>query len=564
MDIKEEIKNSIRLSEVIGKNISLKRRDKSNYIAICPFHKEKTPSFNISDDKGFFHCFGCGKNGDIFSYVMETENISFIDALKKLAAQAGVSYNHIFSENPKLENRLHLLKRVSDSYVQNLNAPIGEKVRIYLHERGIDKSIIQNFRIGYSGNLKSNDYLVSRLKEEGFSIEDMIDIGLVKENQKKKYVFYFQQRLMIPILNNSGKVIAFGGRLIGEGNPKYLNSPETFLFHKSKQLFGIINAKKNLNKKRLVVCEGYMDVISLTSHGYPAVASLGTALTEYQIENIFNISDEAFLVFDGDNAGKNATLKVFEKYLPKLKLNKKLKFVFLPDRLDPEEFINQNGLNEFEGILDGALGALDMLWMQGLKTIRENEPETHAYFWDYLRTKVNTIENNSIKQAFRDEIEKRIRVFRNNNNNTFKKSISSRLEVYDPRFFSLKKNLPKTGIEIKIGAIIYIMLTFPKVISAFDERISLINFRRKEMNELKEAILKSVNNDPQINSKNIQQDMITKGFTVQIKNIMQSNYPSRLNLDFNNINNETINKVFRELLYLVEITKTSFSKNNKN
>ena len=352
-DIKEEIKNSIRLSEVIGKNISLKRRDKSNYIALCPFHKEKTPSFNVSDDKGFFHCFGCGKNGDIFTYVMEMENVTFVDALKKLADQAGINYNHdTFSENPKLKNQLHLLKRVSDSYVQNLNAPIGEKVRNYLYERGINKSIIQNFRIGYSGNLKSNDYLVLRLKEEGFSISDMIEIGLVKENQNKKHIFYFQQRLMIPILNNSGKVIAFGGRLIGEGNPKYLNSPETFLFHKSKQLFGVMNAKKYLNNKRLVVCEGYMDVISLTSHGYPAVASLGTALTENQIENIFNISDEAFLVFDGDNAGQNATLRVFEKYLPKLKLNKKLKFVFLPDRLDPEEFINKNGLNEFEKILD--------------------------------------------------------------------------------------------------------------------------------------------------------------------------------------------------------------------
>ena len=327
---------------------------------------------------------------------MEMENVTFVDALKKLADQAGINYNYdTFSENPKLKNQLHLLKRVSDSYVQNLNAPIGEKVRNYLYERGINKSIIQNFRIGYSGNLKSNDYLVLRLKEEGFSISDMIEIGLVKENQNKKHTFYFQQRLMIPILNNSGKVIAFGGRLIGEGNPKYLNSPETFLFHKSKQLFGVMNAKKYLNNKRLVVCEGYMDVISLTSHGYPAVASLGTALTENQIENIFNISDEAFLVFDGDNAGQNATLRVFEKYLPKLKLNKKLKFVFLPDRLDPEEFINKNGLNEFEKILDRAMGALDMIWMQGLKNIQENDPESHAFFWNYLRSKVNMIEKHT-------------------------------------------------------------------------------------------------------------------------------------------------------------------------
>ena len=560
MDIKEEIKSTIRLSEIIGKNISLKRRDKSNYIALCPFHKEKTPSFNISDDKGFFHCFGCGKNGDVFSYVMEMENISFFDALKKLADQAGINYNNVsFSQNPKLKNQLNLLKRICDSYVQNLKAPIGEKVRNYLNERGINQSLIENFRIGYSGNLKTNKYLVSRLSEEGFSIDDMIDVGLVKENHMKNYIFYFQQRLMIPILNNSGKVIAFGGRLIGERNPKYLNSPETYLFQKGKQLFGVSEAKKFINNKRLIVCEGYMDVISLNSFGYPAVASLGTTLTENQIENIFNISDEAFLVFDGDTAGKNATIRVFEKYFPKLKLNKKLKFVFLPNDLDPEEFINQNGLKEFEIILDEAMGALDMLWFQGSKRIKENEPESHAFFWDYLRSKVNTIENNNIKRAFRDEIEKRIRIFRRRNNNP-----SNNSEVYNHNLFINKRNLPKTGIEIKIGAIIYIMLQFPRVSQVFDEKISLINFRKKDLNELKEAILKSVNNTPKINSKELQHDMIKKGFTIQINNFMQNNYPSRLNLDLENIDDQKIDQVFQELLDLIDIRKISFSENYQN
>ena len=563
MDIKEEIKSTIKLSEIIGKNISLKRRDKSNYIALCPFHKEKTPSFNISDDKGFFHCFGCGKNGDVFSYVMEMENISFFDALKNLADQAGINYNNdSFSQNSKLKNQLNLLKRICDSYVQNLKAPIGEKVRNYLNERGINQSLIENFRIGYSGNLKTNKYLVSRLSEEGFSIDDMIDVGLVKENKIKNYVFYFQQRLMIPILNNSGKVIAFGGRLIGEGNPKYLNSPETYLFQKGKQLFGVSEAKKFINNKRLIVCEGYMDVISLNSFGYPAVASLGTTLTENQIENIFNISDEAFLVFDGDTAGKNATIRLFEKYFPKLKLNKKLKFVFLPNDLDPEEFINQNGLKEFEIILDEAMGALDMLWFQGSKRIKENEPESHAFFWDYLRSKVNLIENINIKQAFRDEIEKRIKLFRKKNSNPFNKS--NNLEVFNSNLFSIKRNLPKTGIEIKIGAIIYIMLLSPKIILEFDEKISLIDFRKADLNELKQAILNSVSKSPQINSIDLQQDMITKGFTIQIKKFMQSNYPSRLDLDLNDINYENVKKIFQELLDLVNIRKISFFENNQN
>ena len=172
MDLKEDIKSVIKLSDLIRKNIPLKKRDKSNFTALCPFHKEKSPSFNISDDKGFYHCFGCGKNGDIFTYVMEMENIGFTDALKILADLAGIKYsNSNFTPDPKETNLYNLLKRVSQSYIQNLNAPIGERARKYLNQRNIDNVIIQYFLIGYSGNLKSNKYLVSCLIKEGFSLD---------------------------------------------------------------------------------------------------------------------------------------------------------------------------------------------------------------------------------------------------------------------------------------------------------------------------------------------------------------------------------------------------------
>ena len=221
MDLKEEIKNSIKLSQLVGRNLSLKRRDKSNFVALCPFHKEKTPSFNISDDKGFYHCFGCGKHGDIFDYVMEIENKTFLEALKKLADEAGLkNTDYNFTINPKLKRSINLLKRISDSYIQNLNAPLGENARNYLYFRGIDETIIKNFMIGYAGNLNSNQYLVKCLMKEGFSLDEIIEVGLAKQNYKKELVFYFQQRIMIPILNNTDKVIAFGGRVLEKGNPK--------------------------------------------------------------------------------------------------------------------------------------------------------------------------------------------------------------------------------------------------------------------------------------------------------------------------------------------------------
>ena len=551
MDLKEEIKNSIKLSEVIGKNLSLKKRDNNNYLALCPFHKEKTPSFNISDDKGFYHCFGCGKNGDIFNYLMDTENLSFVEALNKLAEYAGINTSkQNYFANPKITNHFKLLKRVSESYINNLNAPLGEKARKYLQKRGFNESIIKNFNLGYSGNSKSNQHLVSTLLKEGFSIEDFVNVGLIKKNDDKNLVFYFQNRIMFPILNNSGKTIAFGGRILGEGQPKYLNSPETSLFLKSRQLYGVFNSKILLHKKRFIICEGYTDVICLHSHGYPAVASLGTALTDDQMEKIFNIVDEAFLVFDGDIAGKNATQRVFQKYLPKLKLKKKIKFVFLPDKLDPEEFIKNYGLAEFENLLDKAIGVFEMLWSQGLKMIRKNEPESYAYSWNYLRTEVNNIENNNIKLAYRDEIEKRIRIFREKNKNISLKKNILRPDIQ--KLFSTKKNMPKTGVEIKLGAIIYVMLIYPRICIIFNEKISLLNFRNSNFNNFKNSILNLVSKFPEISAKDLQQKMSDEGFTVQINNFMQSKYPTRLNLDLNKLNEENMCSIFEELLSLLD------------
>ena len=552
MDLKEEIKNSIKLSEVIGKNLSLKKRDNNNYLALCPFHKEKTPSFNISDDKGFYHCFGCGKNGDIFNYLMETENLSFVEALKKLADYAGIKTSkQSYFVDPKITNHFNLLKRVSESYINNLNAHLGEKARNYLQNRGFNKTIINNFNLGYSGNAKSNDYLVTTLLKEGFSINDFIEVGLVKKNEDKNLIFFFQQRIMFPISDSSGKVIAFGGRSLGDGQPKYLNSPETSLFLKSRQLYGMFNTKKLLHKKRFIICEGYTDVICLHSHGYPAVASLGTALTDDQIDKIFNTVDEAFLVFDGDSAGKNATERVFQKYLPKLKMNKKLKFVYLPNNMDPEEFIKNYGLKEFEMLLDKAFGVFELLWIKSLRLIKQNEPESYAYSWNYLRTKVNIIENKNIKLAYRDEIEKRIKTFRQKNNTVNVKP--NFYKTNTQKLFSTKKNLPKTGVEIKIGALIYIMLIFPKICIIFDEKISLLNFRKKKLNDFKNSILSVVNMLPEITSKDLQQHMINKGFAVQMNDFMQCNYPTRLNLGDGQLNEENLYTVFEELLSLLNI-----------
>jgi DNA primase len=296
-----------------------------------------------------------------------------------------------------------------------------------------------------------------------------------------------------------------------------------------------------------------MDSISLTKYGYPSLASLGTSMTEKQIENIFNITDEAFLVFDGDVAGKNATLRVFEKYLPMLKINKKLRFVFLPENLDPEDFIKKYGVNEFEIILDKAIDIIDLIWIQGLKLVRANDPQTNVVFWNYVRDKVKSIKDININLAFRDEIEKRIKIFRGKTKDNFPKKFDK--NQINTNFLFSKTNLPKTGVEIKTGAIIYIMLLYPQICLTYDEKISLLNFKKEDLNKLKDLILQSVFNNPEINSENLKQFLINKGFAIQITKFMRSNYSSRLNIDEKNISSESVNKTFKELLNLININQ---------
>ena len=551
-NLKEEIRDKIKLSQVIGKNLSLKKKDKSNFIALCPFHKEKTPSFSISDEKGFYHCFGCGKNGDVFSYVMETENVGFLDALSNLAEQAGIKMSdYNTSEESDLTVLYNLIKRASDSYIKNFNSPIGEKARNYLIQRNLGSPLISDYLVGYSGNLKSNQYLVSSLLKEGYVLDDIIKVGLAKKSKNNSLIYYFQERVMIPILNNRGRVIAFGGRLLRQGEPKYLNSPETPLFHKGKQLFGSFNAKKYINKKRFIVCEGYMDAITLAKFGYPSVATLGTSVTEDQINNIFNITEEAFLVFDGDVAGRRASIRVFEKNLSILKMNKSFRFVFLPENMDPEDFITKYGAKEFENLLDKALSMLDVLWMEGLKLIKTNQPETNAVFWSFLRNKVNTIEDINLKLAYRDEIEKRIKIFRKNSQFSYNEAANKgKFKKYQ---LSQKIKLPKTGVEIKFEAIIYIMLIYPSLCITFDEKISMLDFKDQNSNELKEMILKLVFDYPNINSEKLQSNLINKGFAIQLRKFMQSNISSRLNLDKKHAKIDNAQEILRELLDLINI-----------
>lgn len=346
-DVIEEIKVRNDISEVISDYIQL-RPSGSNYKGLCPFHNEKTPSFHVSTAKQIYKCFGCGEGGDVISFIMKVENLEFMDAVKFLANRCGVEINTNIDEETK--RKLEKIKKFQEIHVvaarffyANLmqkNNP-GYK---YLVKRGLDEKTIKNFGLGYS--LDSWDALKNYLQKSGYSIEEIKECGLVGQSKKNNNYFdKFRNRVMFPIFDYKGNVIGFGGRVLDDSLPKYLNSEDTAIFNKRYNLYGLNFARKNIgNSRTLILVEGYMDLISLYQYGIKnVVATLGTALTESQANLIKKFADNVVLSYDSDQAGVNASLRAIG-ILEKSGL--KPKILNLGKSKDPDEFVRANGLNE--------------------------------------------------------------------------------------------------------------------------------------------------------------------------------------------------------------------------
>ncbi|MEK9594613.1 MAG: DNA primase, partial [Rhodospirillaceae bacterium] len=284
----EELRSRIAVSEVVGRRVQLQKHGREHK-GLCPFHNEKSPSFTVVDDKNFYHCFGCGAHGDVITFVMETEGLAFPEAVERLAAQAGLEVPKPTVEDRQRAEQAKTLGGVVEAacawYQQNLASADGAAARAYLTQRGLRSKTIANFRIGYAPARRGA--LLSALRQQGFETQLLVDAGLLKQAENGDGLYdYFRDRVMFPITDRTGRVIAFGGRILGDGQPKYLNSPDNPLFHKGRVLYGLAQARDAARKaNRIVVCEGYMDVIALYQAGIAeAVAPLGTALTEEQIQ----------------------------------------------------------------------------------------------------------------------------------------------------------------------------------------------------------------------------------------------------------------------------------------
>ncbi len=370
----DQLLTRIDIVEVIGARIALKKAGRE-YMACCPFHNEKTPSFTVSPTKQFYHCFGCGVHGSVISFLMEYEHLDYVEAIEALARTIGVQIPREGAEHaPSLKRNsaslYQLLEAVAMWYQQQLMQ--SAEAKHYLKSRELSVDIIQRFALGFAP--QGWDNILTQFT--GYNTNQLIASGLVIRQENGRVYDRFRQRIMFPIRDKRGRIIGFGGRVIGEDMPKYLNSPETELFHKGSELYGIYEARLNTRQlQRLVVVEGYMDVIALAQFGINyAVATLGTATTSEQVKQLFKVVPEVIFCFDGDRAGKQAAWRALENTLPELTDDRHIKFLFLPKGEDPDSYIRKNGKEAFEIFLEKSL-SLTKFFLVGLNDqlgFREN------------------------------------------------------------------------------------------------------------------------------------------------------------------------------------------------
>ncbi|MEI8320967.1 MAG: DNA primase [Alphaproteobacteria bacterium] len=400
----EQIKARLTLSEFISKSVPLKKRG-HEFVGCCPFHQEKTASFTVNDSKGFYHCFGCGVHGSIFDFLMFQQHIDFGEALRQAAQIAGVELPKFTKEPESVlsgrEALLKILEEAAQYFQKQLNLAEGTEARDYLHHnRQLTPQVIKSFRIGYAPSQGSP--LKEHLLKEGFALPLIQEAGLLSTTDRGDSYDKFRNRIMFPILDRASKVIGFGGRILGPGEPKYLNSPETPVFDKGRTLFNIDKAFKSLQRDQPVfVVEGYMDVIRLVQHGYErVVAPMGTALTEDQIQLLWKVYPEPLVCFDGDNAGHKAAERAAEKVLPLLKAGHSLNFIMLPDGEDPDTLLQRKGKTAWTQATTAATPLNEFLWQSLVTDFPKKTPEKKALLQKRIDQALQKITDSQVRTFY--------------------------------------------------------------------------------------------------------------------------------------------------------------------
>jgi len=433
----DELRARTPIAAVIGRRVKLARSGKQSK-GCCPFHGEKTPSFYVYDDG--YHCFGCGAHGDVITFVMQSQGLAFMEAIGQLAAEAGMEVPKPTPEAAEAERHrldvIGVLEAVQAHYQRRLALPEGRAARDYLVGRGLIEATIARFGLGWAGDRGA---LTADLGRQGIDIEQLTEAGLIRRDEETNRTFeLFSQRVMFPIRDRRGKIISFGGRIMGAGQPKYVNGPETPVFSKRRTLYGLDMAREGArNGGTLIVVEGYMDVIAAAQAGFTAaVAPLGTALTQEQLEELWRISPVPVLCFDGDGAGARAAFRVMELALPMLTPERSLRFATLPTGEDPDSLVRKGGAPGFQAILDAARSPSDALYDMVRSEVGDETPEKRAAFRTRLIEASGRIADKSLAGEYRSALLERFFAAKN-------RSAQGRTQKWDSKW---AKGRPPLGL----------------------------------------------------------------------------------------------------------------------
>lgn len=489
-----DIQAKILLSERVGRDVTLTRKG-HEFLGLCPFHHEKTPSFTVNDQKGFYHCFGCGAHGNLVNYVMGTQNLPFKEAITLLAREAGITppqFSREQSQADAVQKRqkqsiLDVMQAAAQYCAQVLlTSPAAAKAREYLNAREVSVESIRKFQLGFcDGSLLP--YL-----QQNFPKELIDQAGLVTSTSygvKDRFV----GRVLFPIVGLDGKVIAFGGRLLAASSsaPKYLNSPETPVFHKGSSLYNLFAAREHAKQKPLIVVEGYMDAVSMVQNGFPqTIAALGTALTDLHIQTLWRYSDHPILCFDGDLAGMKASVRAAMRALPILKPGKTLFFCYLPAGKDPDDMLKEQGSNEMQKLLDRSVPLASVVWNSLLaRYMPENQNESRPFVpedmaalkQDILAT-AQMIEHEDIKRLYRDVLLDRF--FQLMRERREGQRIHNNFQHKSPRLISKTK---KNDIYQKI--LLGIVLKEPKLLQVVNEQLGMLECSDSKLLQIRSWLL---------------------------------------------------------------------------
>ncbi|OUX42917.1 DNA primase [bacterium TMED277] len=547
----DEIKLRLKVSQVVGKTVQLKKRGKE-FIGLSPFKNEKSPSFTVNDEKEFYHCFSSNEHGNIFDFLMKTKNIGFGEAVRELASQAGMQPYRFSSfdkeKDFRLQNYKNIHKEYSDYFNKELFNPNNEYALNYLNQRGLNNEIIKEFKLGYVP-WKNNFYeeLLKKYSEEKISLTGLY----YKHDKSGKYIDRFNSRIIFPINNILGEPIAFGGRIIKDSKlAKYINSPETEFYKKGSMIFNLDKAKNSRSvTNEVIIVEGYMDVVSLHSAGINnVIANSGTALTERQINTIWKFFSNPIICLDGDQSGQKAAIRIAEKLMPLINEENKIHFSIMPEGKDPDEYIKENGNENFMSLLKNKQIIQTYIWNYYLQKVDRNNPFEISKFEKEIKKFCYLIKDETLKkyvlEDFLEKIKKLTPIQNTKKNSQYFKFYNKKddFQILNETKTLHKKNNQFSKIQIKEFSILFIMLNFLDIILKKVEDLSEVTFLSEKNENLKKLIIELL-------LEGHDKDVIQQKTEVNYKQLIKEiNENSSIQIILKAKNDEAILEILSELL----------------